>query len=121
MTRSLPTYIRTFRKREGLSQDEVAFLLGNTSGTIVLRHEDGQRAPTLDAALGYAAIFRTDARELFAGRYEAVEETVRRQAALLLATAKEQLPTPEVEKRIAFLSSLIADPEPRWIPCDDEQ
>jgi len=95
-------------------------LLGNSSGTAVLRHESHQRLPTLDTALRYAAIFRVDPRELFAGRYEVAEESVRRQAQLLLAAASKRAQSRVDDPRIAFLTALVADPEPRWVPCEEE-
>ena len=102
------------------SQAEVAFLLGLNSGTTVIRHEDNQRVPTLDAALGYAAVLRVDPRELFAGRYEAVAESARERARELLAMARGQLPTKDVEQRIAHLALLIQDPEPHTVPWPED-
>jgi len=120
MGRSLPTYIRSFRRRAGLYQDDLAFLLGTRSGTAVLRHECNQRMPTLDTALRYAAIFRVDPRELFAGRYEIAEESVRDQARQLLTAASKSPQGLDDDPRIAFLTALVADPEPRWVPCEEE-
>lgn len=119
MSRSLPNYIRSFRRRAGLYQDDLAFLLGTNSGTAVLRHERNQRLPSLDTALRYSAIFRVDPRELFAGRYEVAEEAVYQQAKILLAGASKSAPNGS-EPRVAFLSALVGDPEPRWVPCEEE-
>jgi DNA-binding XRE family transcriptional regulator len=63
----LKTYLRTYRRRTGLSQDEVAWLLGNTCGTSVSRHELGWRMPTLETALAYETILDAPVRELCAG------------------------------------------------------
>ena len=65
----LSNYLRTFRKRSGLSQDDVAFLLGVQSGAEVSRHETFKRVPTLKTALSYEAIFGVPVRELFAGEF----------------------------------------------------
>ena len=120
MTRPLPNYIRTFRKRSGLSQDEMAFLLGLTSGTSVLRHEDDQRAPMLDTTLAYAAICRVDVRELFAGRYEAAEVEVRRRARKLLAATAGQPQTGETARKAVYLAAIANDPEPHYVPVDGD-
>ena len=84
----LDNYLRAYRKRSGLSQDEVAYLLGSSSGTKVSRFERYARRPSLDVALSYEAIFRVfgiPARELFAGRYQRVERSIMTRAARLQA------------------------------------
>src|SRR5881227_3237850 len=49
----LPNYIRTYRKRSCLTQDEVAFLLGSKSGASVSRHERFKQTPDLQTLLAY--------------------------------------------------------------------
>src|SRR4051794_13547660 len=68
----LPNYLRSNRKRSGLSQDEVAFLLGAQSGAKVCRNERFVREPSLATALAYQAIFQRPASELFGGLYEEI-------------------------------------------------
>jgi len=80
----LTTYLLTYRKRTGLSQDEIAFLLGISSGTTVSKHETGSRTPQLDAALSYAIILGSPTQELFAGRYLELARRIQRRAAKLL-------------------------------------
>jgi transcriptional regulator with XRE-family HTH domain len=70
MSRRLPNYIRTYRRRAGLSQDEMAFLLGCRDGSKVSRYERFFRQPSFETALALEAIFGTSAPELFAGLYE---------------------------------------------------
>ena len=67
MAHRLPNYLRTHRKRAGLSQDEVAFLLGCRSGAKVSRYERLARRLSLETAFAYEALFGVPARELFAG------------------------------------------------------
>jgi len=69
MAYKLNNYLRTYRKRASLSQDEVAYLLGCRSGAKVSRYERFARQPTLQTALAYEAIFGVPVRELFAGIY----------------------------------------------------
>ena len=69
----LPNYLRTYRKHAGLSQAEVALLLGTRSGTKVLRYERWSRQASLRTAFAYEVIFGAPARELFAGTYQEVE------------------------------------------------
>jgi transcriptional regulator with XRE-family HTH domain len=79
----LDNYLRMYRKRSGLSQDEVAYLLGAKSGTKTSRYERFQRTPSLETALAYEAIYGISARELFAGVAERAERVVRRRARFL--------------------------------------
>jgi len=79
----LQNYLRTYRKRAGFSQDEMAFLLGCRRGTKVSRYECFKRLPELPTAFAYETVFRVPARELFAGIFEQVQRvTIRRARAL---------------------------------------
>src|SRR5207247_2891499 len=65
-------YLRTCRKRSGLAQHEVAFLLGCQNGGFVSRYEKRKRLPTLTTALACEAVFGVPVAELFAGLREGV-------------------------------------------------
>jgi hypothetical protein len=101
MASKLPHYLKTHRKRSGLSQEEVAFLLGNDNGEKVCRHERFAREPSLRSALAYLIIFQGQAEELFAGIHEEVKREVITRAKKLARRRKES-PTgkPEALKRI---------------------
>jgi transcriptional regulator with XRE-family HTH domain len=88
----LPNYLRTYRKRAGFSQEEIAFLLGSQSGAHVCRYERFTRQPTLATALAFEVIFRTPAKELFAGVHRNVERRVAARAVLL---ARKVAPHPQ--------------------------
>jgi len=79
----LANYLRSNRKRLGLSQAEVAFLLGAQSGAKVCRYERFVREPTLATALAYEAIFQKPVRELFGGLYQDIQEQVGQRAKAL--------------------------------------
>jgi hypothetical protein len=82
----LPNYLLTQRKRLSLSQEEVGFLLGITGmhkGNKVCRDEKCARAPSLQDALAYEAIYGRPVRELFAGLYQQAEQEVAARAKLL--------------------------------------
>lgn len=93
MASRLPNYLRTFRKRVYLSQDEVAFLLGANSGTRVSRYERFSREPGLQIALAYHFIFGESTEELFAGLYRQIAEGVRRRAETLGARIEARSPS----------------------------
>jgi transcriptional regulator with XRE-family HTH domain len=108
MSHKLSNYLRTYRKRAGFSQDEIAFLLGVHSGAKVCRYERFSRKPSLRTVFAYEVIFQTPARELFAGVYQKVERTVTARAALLsrkLHVSKpEGLPARKLESLKAIAS-----------------
>lgn len=88
--KKLPNYLRGLRKATGLSQKELAFLLGaNTSGG-VSRYERYVRTPTLLTALMLEAALGAPCRELFSGVYATAQETVARHARQLLKRSAGQ-------------------------------
>ena len=89
----LPNYLRANRKRLGLSQDEVAFLLGTQSGAKVCRYERFVREPSLATALAFEAIFKRPASELFGGLYQEIEKQVAERAKALSYRTSYQKPT----------------------------
>jgi len=106
----LTNYIRTYRRRRGLSQDEVAFLLGVGLATGVSRHESGDRVPLLETALAYEVILQIPVSVLFAGHYRTVESIVR-QRAKTLAAEIDQLPVdPARDQKLAHLGRVTAGP-----------
>src|SRR4051812_24873644 len=89
----LPNYLHANRKRLALSQDEVAFLLGTTSGTKACRYERFARVPSLETALAYEAIFQRPVSELFAGMYQEIEQKVAERAKALTHRVAPARPT----------------------------
>jgi DNA-binding XRE family transcriptional regulator len=65
--------LKLHRKHAGLSQEEVANLIGYLNHQQVSRHERDVELPMLLIALGYQAIFRVPVSELFPGVYEMVK------------------------------------------------
>lgn len=108
MTRlPLTTYLRTYRRRSGLSQEEVAFLLGTASGTTVSRHEGGNRQPVLETGLAYEIIFGTSVRELYLGLYRKMEKRVQPRARRLLDTLLAQTAAPKRDRKIILLKQVL--------------
>ena len=114
-------YLRTFRRRQGLHQDDVAALLGNVTSTAVSRHETGARIPTLETALAYEAIFGAPVRELFADQFQDVEAAVRSHARELTSYLEQLEASPELSRRLEAINALVQSPEPIYIPVCDEQ
>ena len=89
MPYTLENYLRTYRRRAGLSQDEMAFLLGTKSGTKVSRYERLHREPSLRTAFAYEVIFRAPLRDLFGGAYEKTARATLRRRKLLIEKLRE--------------------------------
>src|SRR5689334_15835217 len=107
-SRKLPNYLRTYRKRAGLSQGEVAFLLGCQDGHKASRYELRKRNPNLETVLAYELIFGAPARELFAGVFENVAAATRKRAEILatkLTTTKADLLTAQKLQALSCLAS----------------
>ncbi len=83
--RSLPHYIRTHRKRAGLSQKDLAYLLGCKTGAKVSRYERFLRMPTLRSAIACSTICNVQIEHLFAGLYDELVDDIRTSAGELLA------------------------------------
>jgi DNA-binding XRE family transcriptional regulator len=74
--RTLPSHLRAHRKESGLSQQELAQLIGYLTEDAVMRHEQATSIPPLVVALAYEAIFQTSVSELFPGIYQSIEQGV---------------------------------------------
>lgn len=104
----LPTYLRTYRKRSGLSQKEVATLIAAISSTTVSRHEAGNRALSLADAFTYEALFGVPASALFPGEYEKSRSRVEAQAIGLLGKlARAGTETSAIRQKRFFLEGLM--------------
>lgn len=58
------------RKKIGLPQKQVAFLLGHKNTTQLSRYERGSRIPSLETALKLESAYNTPVRVLFSGLYD---------------------------------------------------
>jgi len=102
----LDNYLRTYRKRSGFSQDELAYLLGAQSGAKVSRYERNGRQPSLDTALAYKAVFGAPVEQLFPGRFTKVRRVVRRRAAFLRRRLSSQAQSPAVLRQLKTLAAI---------------
>ena len=76
MQKKTACYLRPNRRRWGLTQSELALLLGVHSGSAISRIELGESAPTLEVALGCQILFGLTPMELFPGAFSSIEEQV---------------------------------------------
>lgn len=76
----LECYLHTHRRQWGLTEEELAFLLGSKSASVVSRLERRERDPSLRAAFACHFIFGVAPDELFPKLYAEVEDAVMRRA-----------------------------------------
>jgi DNA-binding XRE family transcriptional regulator len=77
MNQSRPVcLLRSHRKRVGLSQKELALLIGYPNEGSVSRHERLYCAPPFHIALGYEAVFRIPVSSIFPGAYSEISERI---------------------------------------------
>jgi len=104
----LPNYLRTHRKRLGLSQDDVAYLLGAESGAKTSRYERFSREPGFRTALACEAVFQRPIRELFAGLYEQIEREVAERAKALALKTNRMKPGRHTARKRETLERIAA-------------
>lgn len=71
-------YLRTLRRNWGLTQRELAGLIGTIGAVQVSRYENSKRAPKVEVALACQAIFGVPPSTMFPDAYALAEEEVMR-------------------------------------------
>lgn|ERR1035441_11063245 len=108
----LPNYIRTYRKRSCLTQEDVAFILGSKSSANVSRHERFKQTPDLQTLLAYEMLFRTPVRHLFGRTHQEVEKKLKHRIRLLvrklLRAGHGRGITKKIETLTAFLGEQVS-------------
>ena len=82
--------LRTLRMRSGLSQREVAEILGFRSDSPAFRHECAKAIPDLRTAMAYEIIFRAPISSQFPKLYRAIEPLVEQRILQLRKRLEEQ-------------------------------
>ena len=70
------SYLRYHRKKSGLTQSELAEVLGSIGSRQVARHENFKATPSIYVALGYHIALQASIAELFPGVYETVRQGI---------------------------------------------
>ena len=107
MTKKLPNYLRTFRKRSGLSQAEVAYLLGCEYGTNISRYECNSRLPNLKTVLALEIIYQIESKHLFEGFYHDTAYQVKKRAARLEQRLRKQKRDPSTLHKLRCIENLL--------------
>lgn len=106
MSSKIPNYMRTHRKRWGLTQKELARLIGVKSGTQVSRYERLLRKPKLHIALACQVIFGELPHRVFPKHFEKVEEGVIERGYELYQEL-ENSETKTAKRKLVLLSDML--------------
>jgi DNA-binding XRE family transcriptional regulator len=105
--RRLKAYLRPVRRQFGLTQRELAFLIGAKAGTTISRMERLKRAPSLMWARALALIFGTRALDLFPGVFSEIHEAVRDRVNELYEELQGN-PSKATRDKLDFLEDVLA-------------
>lgn len=75
-------HLRLYRKKNGLSQKEIATLMGYRTATAVSHYERGAKLPNLTNALKLEIILHTPTAYLFGDLYTSLKRTIEMKRAL---------------------------------------
>ncbi|MBP8892558.1 MAG: helix-turn-helix transcriptional regulator [Saprospiraceae bacterium] len=105
---SPPNYLRVYRKKSGLVQEDIAYLLNLPDYSNISRYEKGQRSPTTELLLTYHHLFDVPIESF----YEQESETIRfnliqRTKDLIQELKKDNQITLKNTLRIKFLEQVI--------------
>ncbi len=119
MSSLLHNYLSTYRKRAGLSQQDVARLASDSSSGAIARNELANRLPSLKLAIAYEVIYGERLAKLFAGLYEEVEADIADRAKELLEEidAEGVGPRPRKYRR---LSEIAYPDDPVIVPWTED-
>ena len=76
----LDNYLRACRKKSGLSQAEIAYLVGCKNAAQISQYERRTIVPPLPTALALQAALDVPISELYAGKYDSISKQVRARA-----------------------------------------
>ena len=100
------SYLRAYRQRWGLSQKDLAELLGLADHGVISRIEKGARYPSIRVALGCFILFGTQATELFPSFFNTVEAGILDRAWDLYERMQGH-PTARTRAKIELLEDVI--------------
>lgn len=106
----LPNYLRTHRLKWGLTQPELAHLLGITESALS-KFESQALAPTKTLLLGVQVIFGEDPRRAFPALYAQSERMIMKRAAAWSIRLEER-DDPASKRKRELLSQMIGRAEP---------
>lgn len=76
MTKTMDCYLRSYRRRWGLTQRELAMLVGYRTHAVISRLEKTANTPSLEMIYAFEVLFGTAPHELFPGLRTIVRDAV---------------------------------------------
>lgn len=107
MKRNQYAYVRTHRRRWGLTQKELGWLLGIANRTAVSRIEMSKRKPAAECLVACAIIFDLPLEAIFPGFLEEIERGVSRRVITLRGKLTERTDDLSLRK-CALLDEVLA-------------
>jgi transcriptional regulator with XRE-family HTH domain len=107
MDHRIKTYLRPLRRRWGITQKELAFLIGAKTGPAISRIEGGTRTPCRATAFACALVFGTTLPELFPGLFSQIHEDVLHRASELYEELQGN-PSKTTRLKLDFLETVLA-------------
>jgi transcriptional regulator with XRE-family HTH domain len=108
-----------YRKRSGLSQQEIAFLFGWKHGEQLRRYEKRHLLPTLRIALACAAAFKVPIAEIFAGANDSIERDVKVRIEMLTGDLEKKTGRGRDARLTAKKLSWLSENHGRTTPSND--
>jgi transcriptional regulator with XRE-family HTH domain len=107
MNKRVKAYLRPLRRRFGLTQRELAFLVGAKGGAVISRIERLKLEPSLARTRAFALVFDTRALELFPELFSDVRDAVRHRARELYDELQGN-PSKTTRTKLDFLEEVLA-------------
>lgn len=105
---NIPNYLRVYRKRTPLQQEEIAFLSDKPDTSNISRYEKGQREPTNEILLVYHHLFDTPIESLLEPESRIIKEkSIHRIKELITELKNEKQITLKSTSKIKFLEQVI--------------
>lgn len=107
MSYPLPTYLRTFRRRSGFTQDELSFLLDVGSDQGISRLERRHGTPNAKIVIASEVAFGVSAEEVFPRFHGDIHDVVLERAAILYELLGRKTRTAEVDLKLSSLRRIV--------------
>ena len=107
MAKPFKNYINRYRRLRGLSQRELAPILGCQSGKTVSRYEQSTRQPNLEVALRLAWFLDVPPEKLWPGFRQEIIEQAMRPCQILLQKMSKQEETKKRKLKVAYLKERL--------------
>jgi DNA-binding XRE family transcriptional regulator len=107
----LNRYLQTFRRRAGLTQKEIAYLIDAKSRSTISKHESADSCPTFETLVCYELLFGIPMCDFLDGDYQDVADAFRERVNGFLFLLEQKTLTPSVKRKIATLRRVLGEDE----------